>query len=150
MTGRTETIRVEIGSSDSVTAIAYRAAPGRRADITLILGHGAGDNQTSAFMLRFAAALAARGIDVVTFNFSYTEHGRRVPDPKDRLEACYAAVIANIRAHPTFGAGALAIGGKSMGGRIASQLAASGKAAPAALVLLGYPLHPARRPDRLR
>src|SRR5438270_6022949 len=131
-----ETIRVEIGSADSVTALAYPAAAKRRAGITLILGHGAGAGQTSDFMVRFATALAARGIDAVTFNFSYSEHGRRVPDASSRLEACYAAVVERIRTHERFGGGRLAIGGKSMGGRIASQLAASGTVRPAALVLL--------------
>jgi predicted alpha/beta-hydrolase family hydrolase len=145
-----ETIRVEIGSAESVTAIAYPATAEEQAGVTLILGHGAGASQTSDFMVRFATALAAREIDVVTFNFAYTEHGRRVPDANDRLEACYAAVIERVRAHETFGHGRLAIGGKSMGGRIASQLAASGTAGAAALVLLGYPLHPSGKPDRLR
>lgn len=145
-----ETIRVEIGSTERVTAIAYPATAEERAGVTLILGHGAGASQTSDFMVRFADGLAARGIDVVTFNFSYTEQGRRVPDPNDRLEACYSAVIERVRTHKTFGGGRLAIGGKSMGGRIASQLAASGTMSPAALVLLGYPLHPAGKPDRLR
>jgi len=145
-----ETIRVEIDPAESVTAIAYPASAEERAGVTLILAHGAGASQTSDFMVRFAEELAARGIDVATFNFSYTEHGRRVPDANGRLEACYAAAIERIRAHETLGEGRLAIGGKSMGGRIASQLAASGTAGAAAVVLLGYPLHPTGKPDRLR
>jgi predicted alpha/beta-hydrolase family hydrolase len=143
-----EPFGVEIAADQKVTAIIYRAAEPDRAGVTLILGHGAGAGQTSTFMVSFAAALAARGIDTVTFNFLYTEQGRRLPDPKDKLEACYRAVIAAV-ARRKIGE-RLAIGGKSMGGRIASQVAAAGAPDVAGLVLLGYPLHPPGKPDQLR
>jgi hypothetical protein len=100
-------------------------------------------------MVAFANALAERGIDVVTFNFLYTELGRRIPDPNGRLESCWRAVIEAMRTRITSG-DKLAIGGKSMGGRIASQVAADGAVDLAGLVFLGYPLHPPGRPDRLR
>ncbi len=77
--------RVAIGPSRSVTSIAYRATEHKRIGSTLILGHGAGAGQTSHFMVAFAAALAERGIDTVTFNFPYIEEGRRLPDPNARL-----------------------------------------------------------------
>jgi predicted alpha/beta-hydrolase family hydrolase len=144
-----ERFRVEVAPSQSVTAIAYPAAEQGRVGVTLILGHGAGADQTSSFMVTFATGLAARGIDTVTFNFLYTEHGRRVPDPNGRLEACWRAVIGAIR-NTMSGGKKLAIGGKSMGGRIASQVAAAGLGDLAGLVFLGYPLHPPGRPDRLR
>jgi predicted alpha/beta-hydrolase family hydrolase len=98
-------------------------------------------------MVSFATALAARGIDMVTFNFLYMEQGRRLPDSKDKLEACYRAVIETARRKTS---GKLAIGGKSMGGRIASQVAAGDAPEVAGLVLLGYPLHPPGKPDQLR
>ena len=101
-------------------------------------------------MVAFATALAVRGIDIVTFNFLYSEHGRRIPDPNGRLESCWRAVIETVRARMISGADKLAIGGKSMGGRIASQVAAGGVGELAGLVFLGYPLHPPGRPDRLR
>jgi len=116
----------------------------------LILGHGAGAGQTSDFIVSFAHGLAARGIDVITFNFLYREQGRRIPDPNDRLEACWRAVIDAVRERMKSGAHELAIGGKSMGGRIASQVAAGGIAELAGLVFLGYPLHPPGKPDRFR
>jgi hypothetical protein len=144
-----ERFRVEVGPSHHVTAIDYPAAVGNRAGVTLILGHGAGADQTSGFMVAFAPALADRGIDVVTFNFLYTELGRRIPDPNGRLESCWRAVIEAARGRITSG-DKLAIGGKSMGGRIASQVAAGGAGDLAGLVFLGYPLHPPGRPDRLR
>lgn len=141
---------VEIAPYGAVTAIAYPATAADRAEITLILGHGAGAGQTSGFMVAYATALAARGIDTLTFNFLYTEQRRRVPDPKEKLEACYRAVIDHARGYPSFAGNRLAIGGKSMGGRIASQVAAAGLADLAGLVFLGYPLHPPGKPEQLR
>jgi predicted alpha/beta-hydrolase family hydrolase len=145
-----EPFRVEIPAHQSVTAMVYPAAKEHSAGVTLILGHGAGAGQTSDFIVTFAADLAARGIDVATFDFLYREQGRRIPDPNDKLEACYRAVIEAVRARMRSGRDVLAIGGKSMGGRIASQVAAGGIGDLAGLVFLGYPLHPPGRPDRLR
>ncbi|HEY6257718.1 MAG TPA: alpha/beta fold hydrolase [Xanthobacteraceae bacterium] len=142
-----EEITVAIAAEEKVTAILYPAAKG--AGIGLILGPGAGAPQTSGFMVTFATELAARGIDTVTFNFPYMEQRRRVPDPNAKLEACYRSVIAAV-AQRKIGRGRLAIGGKSMGGRIASQVAAAGAPDVAGLVLLGYPLHPPGKPEQLR
>ena len=130
--------------------MSYPAATKHRAGVTLILGHGAGAGQTSDFIMSFASGLTAHGVDMVTFNFLYREQGRRIPDPNDKLEACYRAVIEAVREQMNSGRDALAIGGKSMGGRIASQVAAAGIGDLAGLVFLGYPLHPPGRPDRLR
>jgi hypothetical protein len=141
---------VEVAPSQHVTAIDYPAVTGNRAGVTLIFGHGAGAGQTSGFMVAFAAALADRGIDVVTFNFLYTELGRRIPDPNARLENCWRAVIETVRDRIASSASKVAIGGKSMGGRIASQVAAGDIGELAGLVFLGYPLHPPGKPDRLR
>jgi predicted alpha/beta-hydrolase family hydrolase len=148
----TEPLRIEIAPGESVSGLVYPAAQ-NRAGITLVLAHGAGAGQRSAFLVRFATGLAARGIDAVTFDFSYTERGRRVPDPGPKLEACYRAAIAVVRSHEKVGRNQLAIGGKSMGGRIASQVAAAGEKEAAGvrgLVFLGYPLHPPGKPDQLR
>ena len=145
-------VRVEVAPSEHVTAVAYPAA-GARAGISLILAHGAGANQMSAFMVRFAKALAARGIDIATFNFLYSEARKRVPDKNDRLEACWRKMIEAHR-DGAFGKqltrNKLVIGGKSMGGRIASQVAAASPDGIAGLVLLGYPLHPPGQPEKLR
>jgi predicted alpha/beta-hydrolase family hydrolase len=141
-------MRIEAAPSQEVTALLYTAGKPDLAGVTVILGHGAGADQKSDFMTRFATGLAARGINVVTFNFLYMEQGRRVPDANKALEACFRAVIKAVR-HEKIGRGTLVIGGKSMGGRIASQIAAAG-ADVVGLVFLGYPLHPPGRVDRLR
>jgi len=145
-----EQFKVEVNEDQSVTAVAYPANQKNRIGVTLILGHGAGTGQTSSFLVSFATQLAARGIDTVTFNFLYTEYGRHAPDTKDKLEGCYRSVIETVRAHKKLGRNKVAIGGKSMGGRIASQVAAAGVGELNGLVFLGYPLHPPGRPEKLR
>ena len=143
-------IVVPVGDSESVSGLLYAADKKQRARITLILGHGAGSGQLSGFMVSFAEALSARGLDVLTFNFLYIEQGRGIPDRTDKLESCYRAVIDAARRHKPIAKNSLAIGGKSMGGRIASQIAAAGVGDLTGLVFLGYPLHPPGKPDQLR
>jgi len=117
----------------------------------VVLAHGAGGRQNHPWMVQVARAIASRGVDVVTFDFLYTHAGRRVPDKAPLLEATWAAAIGAVRARGDVAHRRLFIGGKSMGGRIATQLAASGAAgALEGLVLLGYPLHPPGKPELLR
>jgi uncharacterized protein len=137
-------------ASGTVTALVYPPPEPARAVATLILAHGAGGSQSSPFMVDFARGLARRGCHAVTFNFPYTERGRRLPDRAPTLEACFRDVITAIRARAQLAAGPLVIGGKSMGGRMASHLAAQGLADLSGLVALGYPLHPPGRPEQLR
>jgi uncharacterized protein len=143
-----EHMQVEISPNQSVTAIDYSAVKRGPVNVTLILGHGAGAGQRSDFMTTFATELAACGFNVVTFNFLYTEQGRRVPDSNNDLEACFRAVLEAVK-HKKIGHSALVIGGKSLGGRIASQIAAAG-AEVEGLIFLGYPLHPPGKQDQLR
>jgi uncharacterized protein len=147
---KTDSITISINERETVTATLYSAAKRGRAGVTLILGHGAGANQLSGFMRMVAAGVAERGLDVVTFNFLYTEQGRKIPDPKPRLEGCYRTVIEAVLKHRSLKKNHLVIGGKSMGGRIASQVAAIDGENIAGLVFLGYPLHPPGRPEKLR
>jgi len=145
--------RIEVPPAGDVTATVYAAALDKRAGIALLLAHGAGGNQMSPFMVDYAKRLAERGIDVVTFNFLYSEQKRRLPDRTDKLEACWRAVIAAARSGALsleIARAKLAIGGKSMGGRIASHVAASDPEGIAGLVALGYPLHPPGKPEQLR
>jgi predicted alpha/beta-hydrolase family hydrolase len=135
------------------TGLAYAAERQNRIGATLVLAHGAGANQSSRFMVDFATALAGRGIDVLTFNFLYTEERRKVPDRTPLLEACYRAVVDAARSYPRFMSNKVFIGGKSMGGRMATHLAAADDATAAGLsgvVVLGYPLHPPGKPEQLR
>jgi uncharacterized protein len=112
-----------------------------------VCAHGAGGNLNDPQMQRTSAALRAIGVDVVRFNLLYRERGSRRPDPMPRLRECCAAVVEHIR--PQLGGRPLIVGGRSMGGRVATMLAADGFACDA-LLLFAYPLHPAGEPGKLR
>ncbi len=116
----------------------------------LILAHGAGAGQRSTFMVAAARAFAARAILTATFDFPYMAAGRSVPDKGPVLEEAWRRTIADALARAEFSGLPLFIGGKSMGGRIASQAAASGALPIAGLVFLGYPLHPPGKPAQRR
>jgi len=115
--------------------------------LLVALAHGAGQGMDSPFMRSFQNGLAGRGFQSARFNFPYMQRGRKVPDPAPVLETCWRAVADFLRDQS--GARKLVLGGKSMGGRIASQVVAAGYPADG-LLLLGYPLHPPARPERLR
>jgi len=121
--------------------VRVRAAKGRTL-ATFVLAHGAGAGSTSPWMTRYAKGLAARGLRVVTFDFPGT---RSSMEP---LEKAYVDVVE--RVHARFPNEPLAIGGKSMGGRVASQIVAKYKLPVARLVLFGYPLHPPGKPEKRR
>jgi len=155
MADETEELTVKVNDKETVSALLYPAAKKLRAGLTALLGHGAGANQLSGFMRMFARGLAERGLDVMTFNFIYMEQGRSVPDQKPKLESCFRAVIETIAKHRKLKNNRLVVGGKSMGGRIASQVVAAREEEPLAfdvsgLVFLGYPLHPPGNPAKLR
>ncbi len=155
MADETEELTVKVNDKEAVSALLYPAAKKIRAGLTALLGHGAGANQLSGFMRLFAKGLAARGLDVMTFNFIYMEQGRSVPDQKPKLESCFRAVIETIAKHRKLKNNRLVVGGKSMGGRIASQVVAARDGQPLAmdvsgLVFLGYPLHPPGQTAKLR
>lgn len=118
---------------------------GARRETLLVLAPGAGTDMHNPLLVAVADGLAARGYPSVRFNFPYKERGGRAPDAAPVLEACYRAVLAQARGD----AARVVIGGKSMGGRMASHIAAQGSAVDA-LLFLGYPLHPAGKPQQLR
>jgi len=117
------------------------------AAVTVVLAHGAGAPMDSPFMVAFAEGLAARGLRVARFEFPYMTQRRatgkkRQPDRAPVLEATWLNVIDHL------GANKLVIGGKSMGGRIASMVADA--AGVRGLVCLGYPFHPPGKPEKTR
>ena len=114
----------------------------------IVLAHGAGGGQKSAWMVKAATALAERGINCATFDFPYIAAGRSAPDKTPVLESHWRTMLAE--ALREFTKLPLFIGGKSMGGRIASHIASQGAEGISGIVFFGYPLHPPGRPDQLR
>jgi hypothetical protein len=117
--------------------------------MTIVLAHGAGAGRDHPWMRRVALAFEQAGMRVVTFDFPYMAARRSAPDKPAVLEAHFAAVWKDAAATAD---GPLIAAGKSMGGRIASQVAAKGgfDPAPAGLVFFGYPLHPPSQPAKRR
>src|SRR5215510_1662071 len=113
----------------------------------IILAHGAGQGMHSPFMTYFHTELAKRGFLSVKFNFEYMDAKRHVPDPQPKLQARYRTVVENVVAE--YKPARLVIGGKSMGGRVASYIAGDTPGVTA-LVFLGYPLHAPGKMDQLR
>jgi predicted alpha/beta-hydrolase family hydrolase len=116
---------------------------------TMVIAPGAGAGQAHPFMRSLAGALAAHGLEVVTFDFPYVAAGRRRPDRIDVLERAWIDTVAIVRARATGGRSRLFIGGKSMGGRVATHVAALTTAGLglSGVVCFGYPLHPPSRAE---
>ena len=113
-----------------------------------VFAHGAGAGQHHPFMAGVSRGLAARGIDVVTFDFPYKRLQKSAPDRPPVLEQSFRDAVAAARKWSK--ADRLFIGGKSMGGRIATHLAAQGLDDLSGVVCFGYPLHPPGKPEQLR
>jgi len=139
---------ISIGGGADVSAVI--AHPDSQSTSTVvILAHGAGNDMSNPVLSMVHEGLAATGFVCVKFNFPYTQAGRRAPDRAPVLEDCYRHVIAAIRSDPGLATDRIVIGGKSMGGRMASHLAAQGEAV-AGLLFLGYPLHPPGKVEQMR
>ena len=138
--------RVGVGTEQTSAVYEAPTAPMSR-KVVFVCAHGAGGNMMDRGLLTTANTLRARGIGVVRFNFLYKEKKSGRPDAMPKLQDCVAAVVDRARAELT--PDLLIIGGRSMGGRAASMLAANGFDADA-LLLLAYPLHPAGQPEKLR
>jgi predicted alpha/beta-hydrolase family hydrolase len=139
-------IRIQVESSGEVSALLLRPA---KAQWLLILAHGAGAGMHHPFMQKLAGELAGANIATLRFQFPYMEQRRRVPDAPAVL---VATVLAATRAASEAAPGLLLLaGGKSMGGRMASQAAAQQLlAGVGGLVFFGFPLHPPNKPGTKR
>ncbi len=146
MTAATAPITVALPRGDVRVSAVHEAPVAPWA--ALALAHGAGAGLDHPFLVGCAAALRAEGIATLRFAFPYAEAGRRMPGPAAHAIATWAAVMA--RLGETASGLPLVAAGKSYGGRMASMAAAEGVIDPAALVYLGYPLHPPGDPAKAR
>lgn len=137
----------KIDVDGETTSAIYEPAESGTDAALFVCAHGAGGNMLDRGMTTTANVLRANGLGVVRFNFLYKEKKSGRPDPMPKLVATTRAVIA--RAIAELKPSRLIIGGRSMGGRAASMLAAEGFDANG-LLLLAYPLHPAGQPEKLR
>lgn len=144
--------RVQLASGESVPLRIDAPAAGVGGAPAVILAPGAGSSMDHPFLRILAEGLAAAGYVAATFDFPYRAAGRRVPDRAPVLVSCWQAVLEVVAQDPALAPPWIVVGGRSMGGRMASLLVADRPKDDLVrgLLLLGYPLHPARRPDQLR
>jgi predicted alpha/beta-hydrolase family hydrolase len=138
-----ETFAIALANGQAVTAV--RTQPEGKTVAIVGYAPGAGSNVHDPFGRYLAHRLAEHGISTVRIQFPYMEARKRRPDPPALLEATWRAAIEAMRDESP----RLIVGGRSMGGRIASQVVAAG-AEVASLALFAYPLHPPGQPDKLR
>ncbi len=136
---------VQVGQ-EATTAVFESADDGADAPV-FVCAHGAGGNLGDKSILQLTRALRSRGLSTVRFNFLYREKKSGRPDQMPRLEECFSAVVAHTR--EKLNPRKLIIGGRSMGGRAASMMAAKGFNCDG-LLLFAYPLHPPGQPQKLR
>ena len=148
-TPKTIEARIDVDATTSVRAALTLPSPEGKLKVALAIGHGAGSTMDQPILVRLAEALAREGALVLRFNFVYSDTGRRSPDRPPVLVATWRAAAAWLAARPEAKGRPLVLGGKSMGGRIASHLAALGDRCDG-LWFLGYPLHPAGQPEKMR
>lgn len=127
-------------SGDGVTGVTEGAGP-----VGVLLAHGAGTDQHHPSVAGIRSGLAKGGLQVLTFNYPYTERGSKRPDRQERLLECHRAAADRLAGEVD----RLFLAGRSMGGRMGTYLVAGGYPA-AGLVLYAYPLHPAGKPEKLR
>jgi len=140
---------VEVDAREALLFDEPSQASGALADFVLVLWHGAGGDVTERSLTAVARAFADRGALAARARFPYRVAGRRAPDRMPALIESARAAVESVRTRPETRGRRLVLGGRSMGGRVASLLVASGFAADG-LLLLSYPLHPAGRRDKLR
>jgi len=148
---------VPVDADSPLTAALYPADPATALDAVFVFAHGAGAGHFHPFMTNYASALCRRGVSVVTFNFPYMEKRRKTPDRAPVLEDAFRrAVVGALQAigpaqagHHMAPAPHVFIGGKSMGGRMATHLGAAldkwpETPRPSGIIAFGYPLAPPR------
>lgn len=144
-------VTIPVSAGESVSGV-LEVPQGFEAGRTtaVIVAHGAGNDMHAPLLVHFTEGLGRSGHLSLRFNFPYKEKGQKAPDPAEKLIQTWQAAFEFVKSHPRFGTPRIVAGGKSMGGRIASQIAADGLFPAKALVFLGYPLHPPGRKDQLR
>jgi hypothetical protein len=142
-------VTIPVSESAKVSGILSIPEAGAK-DTGVIIAHGAGNDMRHPMLESFAQGLAEAGHVALRFNFLYREMGKKAPDHQDLLYLAWQGAYKFLSQHPDYAPRHILAAGKSMGGRIASQLAAEGMLEAERLIFLGYPLHAPGKKDRLR
>lgn len=142
---------IDIPGKEPVSAILASSGRSQKSHSTgVIIAHGAGNDLHNDLIAAFASGLAEAGLVTLRFNFPYKEKGRKSPDSQATLVLTWQCVCEWLKKNTQAPVHRIVAAGKSMGGRVAAQMAAAGQLDPAALIFLGYPLHAPGRTDQLR
>ncbi len=144
-------LTIPLSSAETVSAVLTMPSKKKRVPgLGVITAHGAGNDMESPLLVAFTDGLAGAGYPAVRFNFPYKEKGQKAPDRPEKLEDTWAAVYQYLLKDSGVEPTRIIAAGKSMGGRIASQMVADKKLPVQGLIFLGYPLHPPGDPSRIR
>lgn len=146
--GSTLEVRFPVGEAGEVSGVL--SVPAEPVKTGLILAHGAGNDMHQPMLVFLADHLAQAGYLTLRFNFLYKQEGKTAPDRPEKLYQAWKAAHHFLREHPRCPPAPIIAAGKSMGGRIVSQMVAEGQLEAGRLIFLGYPLHPPGRKECLR
>ncbi len=145
---RTDKVVISVGEGKEVSGVlSIPTGPVKKG---LILAHGAGNDMHQPMLVFLAEGLAQAGYLTLRFNFLYKEQGKNAPDSPEKLYQAWDGAYRLLNEHPVYRPKHIVAAGKSMGGRIASQMVAHGRLPVEQLIFLGYPLHAPGKKDKLR
>lgn len=146
-----EPTSIEIMGKGNVSAVLSGPdQPGDSKNTGVVIAHGAANDMNNSLIVAVADGLAAEGYTTLRFNFPYKEKGKKSPDTESTLILTWQSAVSHLVNTERFPVDRIVAVGKSMGGRIASQMVAADQMAVEALIFLGYPLHAPGRKDKLR
>ena len=146
-----EPTSIEIIGMGNVSAVLSGPdQPGDSNKTGVIIAHGAANDMNNILIVAVADGLASAGYTTLRFNFPYKEKGKKSPDTESTLIRTWQGAVSHLLNNERFPVDRVVAAGKSMGGRIASQMVAADKMVVEALIFLGYPLHAPGRTDKLR
>jgi uncharacterized protein len=138
------------GTGDVSAVLSGPDKPGDSRKTGVIIAHGAANDMNNSLIVAVAEGLAAAGFPTLRFNFPYKEKGKTSPDSESTLVCTWQGAVTHLLNNERFPVDRVVAAGKSMGGRIASQMVAAGQMDVEALIFLGYPLHAPGKTDKLR
>jgi uncharacterized protein len=144
-----EKVSIPVGESQRVSGV-LAVPDGYTRKTGVILAHGAGNDMNQSMIVFLAEGMAQAGYLTLRFNFLYKEQANKVPDSQEKLYQAWEGAYRFLNEHPVYRPAHIVAAGKSMGGRIASQMVADGTLQVEQLIFLGYPLHAPGRKDKLR
>lgn len=148
---KTEIVSIPIDQGARVSGVLSIPEGHRAGDSTgIVIAHGANNDMNNRLIVLLSEGLAQTGYPTLRFNFLYKERGRRAPDPQGVLVRTWQSAYDFFRGHPEYAPGEILAAGKSMGGRVVSQMVAEGLLPAGGLIFLGYPLHPPGDKAKLR